>query len=591
MNNYDNKSIKELIDFLTSKDKQIKNYKKKLELGGLVWQSKSEKSLNELQKNYPILEIIKNKNLEFKSKQSNLLIEGENLHVLSSLNFSHKESIDIIYIDPPYNIGSKSNPDFYYDDKRIDDEDPFRHSKWISFMFKRLKLAKELLKDNGIIFISIDENEVYNLKLLCDEIFGWRNFMSNIKLKVKAPSGVGSGDSFLQDVGEYILIYSKQEKIKNDTSKIKEDFVPEIEKNHTNILKNFLKKKYFKTVDSSKGKIKIFQHHEFKKESISKDNKNMKFYLKNLNNIFRTTNAKGGFMLPMLSKIPKKGLYSFEHKHTKGDKKDKLVTEYVFNGGSVLWFKDYVSLENNIIKRVTGNSNFWLKNYHQGIAKEGGVNFKNGKKPVNLIKDIIKMFPNNKNATILDFFAGSGTTGQAVMELNSEDKGNRNFILITNNEDQGHGKIMSDYCYPRIKEQSKIHKNNLIFLKTKLIKKNNTDNEKKRLFDDLVDLVCVKENTFFQITKNKHYQIFENSMKLTAILFDEDYLEELKKIVSKRSKKANLYIFSYDYVNYANFDNDNKDVNLISFPYPFIKDNETTINLIKSDHEENTVSS
>ena len=114
---------------------------------------------------------------------------------------------------------------------------------------------------------------------------------------------------------------------------------------------------------------------------------------------------------------------------------------------------------------------------------------------------------------------------------------------------------------------------------------------KKHLFDDLVDLVCVKENTFFQITKNKHYQIFENSMKLTAILFDEDYLEELKKIVSKRSKKANLYIFSYDYVNYANFDNDNKDVNLISFPYPFIKDNETTINLIKSDHEENTVSS
>ena len=99
--------------------------------------------------------------------------------------------MDIIYIDPPYNIGSKSNPDFYYDDKRIDDEDPFRHSKWISFMFKRLKLAKELLKDNGIIFISIDENEVYNLKLLCDEIFGWRNFMSNIKLKVKAPSGVG----------------------------------------------------------------------------------------------------------------------------------------------------------------------------------------------------------------------------------------------------------------------------------------------------------------------------------------------------------------------------------------------------------------
>ncbi len=485
--NYKGKSEEELINLLNEKDDKIDYFKKKLELGGLVWQAKSENVYEELKDNYSTFSRVKDKNLDYNSKSTNLLIEGDNLHVLSALNFTHLENIDIIYIDPPYNIGSKSKPDFYYDDRRIDEDDPFRHSKWISFMFKRLKLAKELLNENGIIFISIDENEIYNLKLLCDEIFGWRNFLSNIKLKVKAPSGVGSGDSFLQDVGEYILIYSKKGKIKNFAPKIKEEFIPELEKNHTSILENYSKKKLFKTVESTKGKIKIYKH-DFNKRTISKENKNMKYYYKNLNNIFRTTNAKGGFMSPMLSKIPNKGLFSFEHKHSKGEKKDQMVTEYIFNGGSVLWLKDYVNIENNTIKRITGNSNFWIKNYHQGIAREGDVDFKNGKKPVNLIKDLIRMVPGNDKATILDFFAGSGTTGQAVLELNNEDKGERKFILATNNEDQGYGKIMDKYCYPRIKEQSKNFKNNLLYFKTKLITKSKLDIDKKNLFKELIEL-------------------------------------------------------------------------------------------------------
>lgn len=591
MNNYEGKSKNELIDILKKKDHKISLYKEKLQFGGLAWQAKSEKSYELLKANNVFLKNINKKNLILNKNQNpNLLIEGENLHVLNALNFSHKESVDIIYIDPPYNIGSKSKPDFFYDDKRVDEDDLFRHSKWISFIYKRLKLARELLKDNGIIFISIDETEIHNLKLLCDEIFGWRNFLSNIKLKVKAPSGLGSGDSFLQDVGEYILIYSKQEKIKNNVPKILEVFIPEIEKNHTNILKDFRKKVLFNTVESTKGKIKIFKH-EFKKEIITKENKNIKFYLKNLENIFRTSTAKGGFMKPMLSKIPSKGLYSFEHKHTKGEKKGQIVTEYIFNGGSVLWFRDYVKINKNEIKRFSGNSNFWLKNYHQGIASEGNIVFNNGKKPVTLIKDLIKMVPNNENATILDFFAGSGTTGQAVLELNNEDNGKRSFILNTNNEDQGYGRIMDEYCYPRIKEQSKIFKSNLNFYKTQLINKKDNDKDKINIFNELEDLICVKEQTFNKVHTNKKFKLFQNSEKLTGIIFDEEYIDDFKNEVLKYNKKINVYIFSYENVNYFNFFKDNKNINPISFPHTYLYEIEYVNNLIKMDHEDSSVSS
>ncbi len=108
---------------------------------------------------------------------NHILIEADNYHALSVLNYTHKGKIDVIYIDPPYNTG---NNDFIYNDRFVDRNDSFRHSKWISFMEKRLKLAKELLKDTGVIFISIDDNEVANLRLLCDSIFGNDNFIGKV---------------------------------------------------------------------------------------------------------------------------------------------------------------------------------------------------------------------------------------------------------------------------------------------------------------------------------------------------------------------------------------------------------------------------
>lgn len=153
----------------------------------------------------PVLEEDKNKEIVTdKEKPVNILIEGDNYHALSVLNYTHKGKIDVIYIDPPYNTGSKN--EWKYNDHYVDKEDAYRHSKWISFMEKRLRLAKKLLKRTGIVFISIDDNEIAQLKLLCNEIFGEKNFIEQLVWKNKY--GAGAKTKGFISIHEYILCYS-----------------------------------------------------------------------------------------------------------------------------------------------------------------------------------------------------------------------------------------------------------------------------------------------------------------------------------------------------------------------------------------------
>ena len=165
------------LDGLSTEEKayliNLVNTKKKY---GLVWEDKQEDVEEKLRTHLPVLKEVKDRaiiNDTQKEKYPNhILIEGDNLHALTSLTFTHEGKIDMIYIDPPYNTGNK---DFIYNDSFVDKEDAFRHSKWISFIEKRLKIAKRLLKAEGAIFISIDDNELSNLILLCDELFGEKN--------------------------------------------------------------------------------------------------------------------------------------------------------------------------------------------------------------------------------------------------------------------------------------------------------------------------------------------------------------------------------------------------------------------------------
>ena len=174
---------------------------------GLVWdkEKEPEQIVMDCDKKIPILSEIKENNIN-NNGIDNILIEGDNFHSLSVLNYTHKESIDVIYIDPPYNTGNK---DFMYNDKFVDIEDGYRHSKWLNFMQKRLKLAKNLLKEDGIIMISIDDNEYSQLKLLCDQIFGENNLLSSHHIQVRYGNKSLNEDNDWQPVMEFVLIYAK----------------------------------------------------------------------------------------------------------------------------------------------------------------------------------------------------------------------------------------------------------------------------------------------------------------------------------------------------------------------------------------------
>lgn len=172
---------------------------------GLVWEDKPEEIEERLRTELPVLKEVKSKAIisDNADAPNHIIIEGDNLESLTTLAYTHEGKIDVIYIDPPYNTGNK---DFTYNDSYVDSDDCFRHSKWLSFMSKRLRLAKRLLSERGFIFISIDDNEQANLKLLCDEIFGRKNFKSN-SIIINNRGGRDYGGIALQH--DYILIYSK----------------------------------------------------------------------------------------------------------------------------------------------------------------------------------------------------------------------------------------------------------------------------------------------------------------------------------------------------------------------------------------------
>lgn len=380
------------------------NTKKKY---GLVWEDKPEDVEEQLRDNLPVLKEVKDRAIINDDDNPNhILIEGDNLHALTALTFTHKGEIDVIYIDPPYNTGNK---DFKYNDKFVDKEDSFRHSKWISFMNKRLKIALELLSENGIIFISIDENECYQLKLLCDEIFSANNFIAD---KIWKSKSGGAGDaSFIATDTENILVYAKNK----------------------NLLS--LGKDGEATITTSYNRTDA----DGRKYALDRLDKQSLGYQKTLD-------------FPIIDKNGK--VYTVEHK----DPDNKVAR----------WRWGKKSVEDRFEELVFENDYVYTKNYETsdgstprnllteerfGRTRTGktelfsviGPNDMTAPKPSRLIQYILTLFPDN-NFTFLDFFAGSGTSLDALMKLNSIDGGMRRGIICTNNE----GNICDEITYPRV---------------------------------------------------------------------------------------------------------------------------------------------
>jgi adenine-specific DNA-methyltransferase len=165
---------KPLLDKISALEAELKKIKKQKKYG-LVWEEKSEQIVEDCKRNVPILRLKEKAEgidpviVTDPAKNENILIEGDNYHVLSVLNYTHKGKIDVIYIDPPYNTGNKS---WKYNNDYVEKDDAFKHSKWVSFISKRLELCRDLLSSKGIIVITIDDYEIGTLRLLMDGIFG-----------------------------------------------------------------------------------------------------------------------------------------------------------------------------------------------------------------------------------------------------------------------------------------------------------------------------------------------------------------------------------------------------------------------------------
>lgn len=534
----DDKNKSNLLSYMGDLQKELinKHY-------GLIFEEHRERIDEILSENLPVLTEEKDLFID-NGGQQNFLIEGDNLASLQLLEKTHRGKIDLIYIDPPYNTGNK---DFIYDDNFVDSKDTFRHSKWCSFMQKRLELARKLLSEKGVIFISIDDNEQAALKMLCDDVFGEGNFINAISIKTKASAGASGGgeDKRLKKNTEFVLLYCKNSNYMNlvkPKTKIKlSEYISEHKENnigfyYTRVIVNYGVKKIITTIKSGNGDdIKIYEHENFEFSSISKLAKKQNcseddIYKKYYNDIFMVTNAQTSILTRVNLTIKSKNkLISYEYIPTTGKNKGKIETKLVWNETLVVWLKDSTTREKGILYKTEVLGTLWDNISWGRLDLEGYVPFKNGKKPLALLTQILP-FSTSKSSTILDFFAGSGTTGHAVLKLNAEDGGSRKFILCTNNENS----ICRDVTYERIKRviQKENYAASLKYFRVEYIPI--TD----RVYYDYADQLL--EHT-------KELVELENAVNFTgnaqlAIILSEDELDSFCADKEKISRCKKIYL-------------------------------------------------
>ena len=394
----------------------------------------------------------------------NLYIEGDNLEVLKLLQKSYYNKIKAIYIDPPYNTGN----DFIYEDNYQDNLENYLtlsgqtledtththnvikltnnpetngryHTNWLNMMYPRLKLARNLLNEKGVIFISIDDNELFNLKWLCDEIFGAENYVTTIGLEITKTQGMkvkSAKEGSIVKNYEFILCYSKKEGRKNIVENILYDKNEGYDTHFS----------YFIDENSLEKKTLV----EFFNETVQFKKEFEKYHLDiSVNNIEKLLIISPKFK-KLLFEIYSKNIFQGMACNIKipdniGEElKNKEIVKYedylltLTSGGKIRQFSSlYESLHENDeyyseFGRTTIRGNLW-KNFYKdmmNVAKEGSMEFPNGKKPIRLVKQLSKWIGLSDNDIILDFFSGSATTAHSIFQKNIEENSKCRFILV-----------------------------------------------------------------------------------------------------------------------------------------------------------------
>jgi adenine-specific DNA-methyltransferase len=513
-----------------SKESLVKEVEKleKRKKYGLVWdeEREPEKVVSECKEKLPILEEVKEKEIKSsKNAPINIIIEGDNYHALSVLNYTHQGKIDVIYIDPPYNTGAK---DWKYNNNFVDKNDTYRHSKWLNMMSKRFKLAKNLLKEDGVLICTIDENEIFHLGCLLEELFtGYEIHPIAI---VHNPRGV-QGDNFSYSHEYALFIFKKGLKVIGD--KVREETLVEELRDHGG-------------------------------ESLRTDAKNCFYPI-----LVKDLTIVGFGDVPDIGYHPESknikrndGLIEVWPIDVKGiERKWVFARQSIEEIKNKLFVKKKKNGEIDIFRKKDTQKprTVWIsERYDASTFGSKIVNGLTGKqfpfpKSIYTTRDCIDLIiKQRKEATVLDYFAGSGTTGHAVMLLNKEDGGSRIFILCTNNENN----IAEDICYPRIKKVIEGDENyeeitgipaNLKYFKTGFVDAETTDENKKKLVDRSTEMLCLKERCFDKVLENEDFHIYkDNKEKFLGIIYNDEGIEPFKKELNNIRKKVIVYVFSLD---------------------------------------------
>ena len=398
---------------------------------------------------------VRERSKDFDTTQ-NLYIEGDNLEALKLLRTAYSGKVKLIYIDPPYNTGH----DFIYHDKYVrtvreemdkagllddegrqtEDKDPFQkndetngryHSDWLTMMYPRLLLARDLLTDDGVIFISIDDNEQANLKRLCDEVFGAGSFVTTIHCQMSTTQGMkvkAAQEGNIVKNAEYVLCYTR-----DGHKTIAQHPLYDLRERYDEHYSLFLRE------DGTIGQLR--EEYDFRFPSDCNNKKPYKLaqaYAKSED--FAKFVREKSAQIACSDKVTGFNLSS--------EIKNKCWTKVVRSGKEYLLTLDETGhirqllrlssswgmtdgfYEEEGLRKIRGD--WWAGFYIDmgNVGKEGGVDFRNGKKPLRLIKQLIKMSALKDGDLVMDFFSGSATTAHAVMALNAEDGGNRKFILV-----------------------------------------------------------------------------------------------------------------------------------------------------------------
>jgi adenine-specific DNA-methyltransferase len=526
------KFLQKKIHELESELKKLKKQKKY----GLVWEDKQEQIVEDCKRNVPILRLKEKKKgidpvvITDKSKYENILIEGDNYHALSVLNYTHNGKVDLIYIDPPYNTGAR---DWKYNNDYVDVNDAYRHSKWISLMANRLVLAKRLLSKNGVLVIAIDDNEVHHLRTLIEQLM---------------PS---------HDVTSVTVVHNPRGNITNNFARTHEYALFIIPKGASLISRT-------KTDNISPRKMRRWGHNSTRE---SRPTMFYPVYIKN-GKILRIGKVPPASFHPKSKNviletgeievwpIDQDGV---ERRWNFGldrisDELERIIPLEVKKEWDI-----FLTQESTTPKTVWTDSEFEAGRNGATLVKEiTGIDFPFPKSIFTIQKCVELVVGDNRDAVILDFFAGSGTTGHAVLELNKQDDGNRKFILCTNNESD----ICEEVTYERIRRVMVGYKNNkgekmnglggnLRYYKTDLVDieklQHTPDHAKVKLTYQAGEMIGLRENTLNEIEKNDWWQIFEGHGKSTAIYFKEDKekLQDLVELLEKKKQPSVLYIFGW----------------------------------------------